>query len=536
MLYQWAGIKQFDGHHDYMDVSDLLQDLLHPKQLQIQLKFKTQGDGYQCLFGIYYKESLLPDFGLYLMRGYPTLLTKQAGRREIYHTSRACNDGEIHTLRYLAGDGSFVLLLDDYCLLQGACDSYCCFDYVGFATIGRGCCCDAFDHYFCGTMYEVLMSRDRMERSLPATKETLDDKCRPVPLFERGMLGCENYRIPCLIATAKGDLLACADARPDAPGDNPNHIARAIRISHDNGNTWTEPRIVLDYGGYGRRYGAAAIDGSLLLDNHTKRLFMFYSHTPQGIGSASSRPATGFDESGRKLCEDKAATSFLQYIFSDDEGESWSAPIDLNHQVKAPWMTFIGPGPGRGLCMTTGRLVVPIYYGNAQGRYCAAVIYSDDHGCTWHRGGGLSEIEKEQDGADSDTEPITTESQVVERKDGSLLIVLRNTGGHHIRKAVSHDGGESWHSLKTCPELTDPGCQCSVVRWGDRLAFSNPASARTRSRGTLHISDDEGESWAFETLIDAGDFGYSCLCPLPDGGLGVLYEGRDVALFYRRLL
>ena len=42
-------------------------------------------------------------------------------------------------------------------------------------------------------------------------------------------------------------------------------------------------------------------------------------------------------------------TQYLWLYYSDDDGKTWSNPIDITPQVKADWMIFLGTGPGVGI-------------------------------------------------------------------------------------------------------------------------------------------------------------------------------------------
>jgi len=261
-----------------------------------------------------------------------------------------------------------------------------------------------------------------------------------IKLFYPGLNDCENYRIPSIINTDKGTLIAAIYARVDRAGDNPNNIDKYIRRSMDNGETWEPVQVLVDYPDRGDD-GSAACDPAMVQDKETGTIWMIFNHTPAGIGLWNSKPGVGFDKNGYRLLFDpegneytlrengkvfdskgqqtdflveengdvvkdnnvigniylkegpllEARTSFLQAIKSDDDGLTWSKPIDLNPQVKEEWMGFIGAGPGIGIQITrgkyAGRLVFPIYYNNRQrGHMSCCVIYSDDHGKTWKRG------------------------------------------------------------------------------------------------------------------------------------------------------
>lgn len=417
-------------------------------------------------------------------------------------------------------------------------------------------------------------------------------KTTPCVLFEKGVNNFCNYRIPSLITTRKGTVIAAIDGRVDEPGDNPNNIDKVIRRSFDQGMTWGEVQLLVDYPGRGRKEGSAAIDPAMLEDREKDTVWMIFSHTPGGVGLWNSQPGIGFTEEGYRKLYDKAGnsytlrgegaiydannkktnmrvdkegyvyrdgykvcniylnegeileerTSFLQIIHSHDDGATWSEPVDLNLEVKEPWMKFIGAGPGVGIQMTEsnkykGRLVFPIYFSNAaHGKMSCAVIYSDDHGVTWKRGQSPNDGRvykgKTYDAKTLDEEELSlTECQLIELPNGDLKFFMRN---HHSKRrtaiAISKDGGETWGEVSFHDTLVDPICQASVIKYPDlgdgkcRVIFCNPADEKNREKGTVRYSEDGGETWDYSKVLEPGTFWYSCLTILPNNRIGILYE------------
>lgn len=414
------------------------------------------------------------------------------------------------------------------------------------------------------------------------------------PLFYPNLAGSKAYRIPSMITTSKGTIIAGIDARIADQTDNPNEIDASIRRSFDHGETWGDVQKLVSFSGEGLD-GAAAMDTSLMEDKETGTIYMFYCHTPGGIGLVLSEPGIGFTESGRRQLYDKegneyhlhengqvyddkgnitgfhvddegyvsfqgerqgniyfkkgidpneslleARTSFLQMVKSEDDGETWTEPIELNNMVKEEWMKFIGTGPGFGIQLKEGdykgRLVLPIYFSNEGGHLSCACIYSDDHGVTWKRG------ESPNDGRQLDGEALTahhinknrqylTESQVVELPLGELRYYLRN---HHEVKRIavttSRDGGQKWGEVTFDMTLVDPISQSSVISYPSledgktRIIFSNANDEKVRQKGTIRLSEDGGQTWAYSKEIEAGHYGYSCLTVLENGDIGLLYE------------
>lgn len=349
-------------------------------------------------------------------------------------------------------------------------------------------------------------------------------------IFSNEVFRAEYYRIPSLIVTNKGTLIACVDARYKDNADNPNRIDKLVRRSIDNGETWEEPILAVESVEEGRQEGAAAIDPAMVYDKETNTIWMFYCHTPGGVGLWNSRPGKGVDQEGNRYLYDKyntryilkegqvydeenkkldlrideegyiykeakqigniykgtgelleERTSFLEVVHSKDDGLTWSRPISLNGEIKEEWMKFIGPGPGVGIQMTAekykGRLVVPIYFSNHTNTVgwtmSCCLIISDDHGQTWQRGASPNDgrIYKEQvinSQTLLDYEGCLTESQVVELNDGRLLYMMRNHDKRkRTAKAYSEDGGMSWSQVEWVDALEDPTCQSSIIKYPD---------------------------------------------------------------------
>jgi sialidase-1 len=221
---------------------------------------------------------------------------------------------------------------------------------------------------------------------------------------------------------------------------------------------------------------------------------------------------------------------------SADEGATWSAPREITQTVKRPEWTWYATGPGVGIQLRSGRLLIPCDHAvkvsgegtrNARGSsaipkvYRSHVIYSDDHGQSWQLGGIAGDH--------------VNECQVAELADGSLLLNMRNHYDRHRRAlATSRDGGLTWSLMAFDEALVDSCCQAGLLRYRDPrsgapgpLLFSNPAHATERVAMTVRASCDEGASWPVRRLLWAGPSGYSCLAVMPDGDVACLYERGD---------
>jgi sialidase-1 len=343
----------------------------------------------------------------------------------------------------------------------------------------------------------------------------------PIELFSAGMDGIVEYRIPSLICTPKGTLIAMVDARVDKKGDIPNNVDLAIRRSLDGGETWEPVQIIVDYGqpeGYDIPWGAA--DAAMVYDKETSTLWALYT-MGQGVGIFLSQP--GLD----------GHTCQIHAIFSKDEGETWSEPKDISPDCKAPEMKFFGTAPGVGIQTSEGNLVFCIYTTkDSTNTMTASLIVSDDHGEPWERtnawGDGITSV---------------TETQIVELPGGTWMVNSRN---HYDVKrrliSTSDDNGETWSPGSHDEELPCPTCMASLIsiphpgKKGEQLLiFANPASEKGRKNGTVRVSDDYGESWKWSKQVEPDRYRYSCLTQLKDGNIGLFYEAGENELYFRKL-
>jgi sialidase-1 len=332
-------------------------------------------------------------------------------------------------------------------------------------------------------------------------------------VFVAGQDGIFEYRIPGLVTSNKGTLIAFCDARVKKRGDPPNNIDLVMKRSTDGGKTWSPLKTLVDVG-----EGAAA-DSCGLVDRQSGTIWIFSVYCPEGVGSSNA--AVGLS----------GATFNYKGIKSDDDGETWSEPIDITPMVKKPEWSAGSTGVGKGIQMRSGRLILPRYYadyhrpghtGGDEAAYAASFVnYSDDHGQTWKIGDEVP------------TGGKTNECQVAELSDGSLVINMRGTIGNHRKIARSRDGGLTWSDVVEDATLIEPRCQGSTESFTDtishdknRLLFANPASLE-RKNMTVRLSYDDGHTWPIARQLHAGPSAYSCLTVLPDMTAGCLYERGD---------
>lgn len=314
------------------------------------------------------------------------------------------------------------------------------------------------------------------------------------------------YRIPALATTNSGRLLAVCDARFGTPTDLPNNIDLVLRISDDNGDTWSSIKTIVNSGGFGSG------DPQILVDQQTSDIFIFYAYKVKWTAK--------IDE--------------IRYVKSTDNGDTWSAPINIKSSVFNPEDINMWAGPGNGIQLRSGRLIAPFSL-NSKGNQDSiqtCFIYSDDHGETWNRSINASGTGLE-------------EPTIVELNNGQLMLNARSRRGF-ARRGISYtdENGENWSDTYDHPDLLDPIVQGSMIRYTstldgyskNRLLFSNPRHLSKRENLTVHLSYDEGNTWPVKKVLDPNGSAYSSLTILENGDIGILYEqdyrGHTLGIVY----
>ncbi|MDB5299097.1 MAG: nedA 1 [Phycisphaerales bacterium] len=337
-----------------------------------------------------------------------------------------------------------------------------------------------------------------------------------VDVFAPALDGFKSIRIPSVVVTTKGTVLALAEGRAANADQAKNKII--LKRSTDGGKTWGKIAVVADGGD--RSFN----NPCTVVERESGRVLVIFQSYPAGIRERSGKIQTGYEG-------DFIVRSFL--ITSDDDGNTWSKPRDVTRETKREQgVTTVASGPGIGIQLRNGkcagRLLIPFNEG-PYGQWNIYVIYSDDNGKTWQMGeiapGGLIDAAK---GGKAST---VNEAQVVELKDGSVRFNVRRWAGNAVRKTcVSEDGGATWSKVEDVPEQIDPSCMASIFRFTDpsnggksRILFSGPQSTK-RENGNVFLSYDEGKTWPVKRVLCKEGFGYSCLTALPDKTIGCLYE------------
>ena len=430
--------------------------------------------------------------------------------------------------------------------------------------------------------------------------------------------GINSYRIPALLKTDKGTLIAGADERRLHHYDW-GDIGMVVKRSEDKGQTWGD-RITLtnlrdNPKAKDQNIGSPVnIDMVLVQDTETKRIFSVYDMFPEGkgiFGMSSEREvaykeidgktyqilyregengAYTIRENGVVYTPDGQATdyrvvvnpvkpaysdkgdlyqgeqllgniyftsnktspfriakdSYLWMSYSDDDGKTWSAPQDITPMVKADWMKFLGVGPGVGITLQNGphkgRIVVPVYTTNRtnhlNGSQSSRIIYSDDHGKTWHMGGGVNDNRTLHDGTVVDSSNMNnyyaqnTESSVVQLNNGQLKLFMRGLTGD-LQVATSNDGGITWDNYVARYDVPDVYVQMAAthtVQDGKEYILLANANGPGRKNGYIRVArvEEDGElTWLHHHLIQEGEYAYNSLQQIGPKEFGLLYEHHE---------
>jgi sialidase-1 len=335
-------------------------------------------------------------------------------------------------------------------------------------------------------------------------------------LFTSGTDGYKSYRIPAMITTTNGTLLAFCEGRKNNAADA-GDIDVLVKRSTDGGRTWSAQQVIWN--------DSTNTCGNPcpVVDETTGAICLVMTHN------------LGDDKEGDIIKKLSRSTRTAWISRSTDDGLTWTVPENITATTKKKEWGWYATGPGIGIQIKNGpnkgRLVIPCDFSvddstaiPAQGHASMGShsIYSDDHGATWKLGGTIT--------------PKMNECQVVEVADGNgtLLMNMRSYFQHNCRaQATSYDGGITWTAPADVPALMEPVCQASIIRyaWPNKktkscILFLNPASAK-RMNMTIRASYDEGQTWPVIRTLYAGPSAYSCMAMLTDGTINCLYEAGD---------
>ncbi|WP_080903235.1 exo-alpha-sialidase [Parabacteroides sp. Marseille-P3160] len=387
-------------------------------------------------------------------------------------------------------------------------------------------------------------------------------------VWDEGEDGIEGYRIPGIVVTPKGTVLAFSESRITYADEDPKHLV--MKRSIDGGLSWSQTYYIEKSDGRYWKEHREMIDPvdtiekqevwtnvAPLVDKITGRIYFFYSLSEGAVKGMNLQRYTR-----------------VFYRYSDDEGESWSDRVEItdifhvkesgrpNKDENGRWIKdingfpcdFLGrafhmPGPGHGIQLSSGRLLLQVWHRKnlekmngtkinvSDRQYGLSTIYSDDHGKTWRHGSFFG-----HDGLNMN------ESRMVELDNGDIYINARYTNNNPTEKnyyrviAISHDGGITW-SKEHIDDKNFPlsnSCDGGLARLTSkkegnkksRLLYSKNESLEGRKNLVVRISYDEGLTWNLAKTLDKGRVAYSDIAVLPDKSILVLYETEKFKPMY----
>ena len=316
-----------------------------------------------------------------------------------------------------------------------------------------------------------------------------------IAVFESGKEGYNTFRIPSVIVSPKGTILAFCEGRKKGRSDT-GDIDLVLKRSFDGGKTWQPIQVVWDDG------ANTCGNPCPVVERETGTIWLLMTHN------------LGVDREAQTIDGTSKGSRTAWVTNSTDEGATWAKPVDITADVKRAEWTWYATGPGVGIQLKDGRLLVPCdnKFDGTKGRQ-SHVIYSDDKGKTWKLGGVVG--------------PNCNESQAVELSDGSVMLNMRSYLANNRRLvAISKDRGATFSKPVEDEQLIEPVCQGSILRdpgEKNRIVFANPASTK-REKLTIRLSEDDAKTWPVSRVLHEGPAAYSCLTVLPDKTIGCLFE------------
>lgn len=321
-----------------------------------------------------------------------------------------------------------------------------------------------------------------------------------VHVFDVSKDGYPVIRIPGIATTNDGSLLAYGEARSN--GSDWATMDIVMKKSTDGGRTWSNITVLAD----GVAEDATYNNPVVIPEKDSDTVHLLY-------------------------CREYATAYYRK---STDNGSTWSDPVEITSTFDAVkdeynW-TVIATGPGHGIQLQNGRLLVPVWLSlnKSHSPSVTSTIYSDDGGATWN----LGEIIYAEGYM-----PNPNETAAVELTNGDVLLSIRNTSGTKKRAiSVSKDGATNWSKPKMMDELDDPTCFGSVARltsddeyYTDRILSTNVNNVSGRNNLVVKMSKDNGETWTQTKTIRANNAAYSDIAISNDKKeIYVLYEPNDL--------
>lgn len=317
------------------------------------------------------------------------------------------------------------------------------------------------------------------------------------------------YRVPSVISTGSGRVLALAERRDRPTGDDGNFDI-VMRVSTDKGCHWGSLRVVSN--------------------NGTKRV---------------SNPVPAYDPVAGQvllfttvLARNTKTGGYITTLHEQRMNPDGSGVTALSAGLVSPegmaGRAMGNCGPGHAIVLSkgyhAGRIIVPLSRRDSTGTYILYAVYSYDHGSSW-RVGYVESVGKR----------ALMEGSIAETPDGSVVATYREKSskaatakpGKNRVIARSDDGGETITSFTTMAGVRTVPVFGSLLTPSERslMVFSSPNNVNAKklsSRRGMRIfaSADSGVTWHASKGIGprTDPAGYSDLVQLDDTTVGILYE------------
>lgn len=374
-------------------------------------------------------------------------------------------------------------------------------------------------------------------------------------VWTKGENSVDGYRIPGIVVSAKGTILAFTEERPVFGDADPKSLV--VKRSMDSGNSWSENIYIEKADGQYWHQNTDLIhpeddkdkkevwtNVAPIVDKETGKIFFFYALSEGKLGGQNLQRYTR-----------------VYYRYSEDDGITWSDRVEVtdvinskqdgtpNKDENGNWITdengfpcdYLGrafhmPGPGHGIQLKDGRLLLQIWNRKALGvpgegeiavekrNYGVCTIYSDDHGKTWKYGSSFGQ------------DLHINESRLVELENGDIYMNARyvptqeGERNNHRVTAISSDGGKTWKNVKVDTQFpVSNHCDGGLISLKNSsgkvvLLYSKNESTEGRKNLVVRLSEDQGKSWNFLKVIDEGPAGYSDMAVSQDNTVFLLYE------------
>ncbi|WP_315792822.1 LamG-like jellyroll fold domain-containing protein [Paenibacillus sp. BIC5C1] len=404
------------------------------------------------------------------------------------------NDGKWHTAILTIGAGSSKIYVDGE--EKASTSSQAFFSNVTGLNgmwVGKNVDNGGSQWYFSGsidhvTVYDSVLSLSQIKQLSAVLEEKL--------LFDiTDGKGYGQYRIPSIVVTSNNTVLVAAEARTG--GDQtPTDIV--LRRSTDGGDTFSDQILISP----GKSQGVAEMNPMLLAEKNSNVVHILWSRWKWGACQYFIRTST-------------------------DQGLTWGATREItsvladyqnpNHPYYFANLSGAGMGPGHGIQLANGTLVIPIYLTTSGWtNSTVGTIYSTDGGASWKAGSlvpnpsGFSKIH---------------ENMMVQLSNGKLMTNMRNPGSSYRAISTTDQVTSAWSTPVSDTTLIDPVVQASIERYdASHILFTNPASTTARTNMTIRISSDDAATWYKSKEIYPGENGYSDIAVGPDQSIFVFYE------------